>query len=502
MTDNNRKGQDADSFGEEFDFASWSVDGAGEAPKGGDTSDDDAFDADESFTEGRDDPFSEFQMGSGELASSSSQGGFGQQEDDEFFESDEFQGMPMPDAPVAGGDADDEFADVGNPSHASGFSGGHSEGEGDFVDDDPAPRATHGDDEFVDDEFIVSDSVGDEFAEDGGTEDFGTSAEPPVANTTSGGKPGLSRLIFPIAALAGVAAVGYAGYSFVLPMLFGEEAPQVAQAPAPSAAPSLPKALPGMKGGLDIPGSGVPAPKSPLQPTAVELPTSLGGLQPLPGGAGGRPAETVVPSQSQPAPSQPVQRVDVPTLSLPDLPVAAGAGTPPETAPKADPSDDLVGGDRRIGIGALKPTPAVPVKVDPPIVPASPSPPVSAVAETAAIEREIQSLRGDMGAIRREIAALTARLEEIRNGGHATVSAPAVQRPTGLPADVVPPLKPAIVDGVTLKGVSRDVAWVSTGSGVVEVKEGDTIPGAGQVVRFRAYAGDWVLVTTQGLVTR
>jgi len=516
MTDNNRKGQGADSdFDEEFDFANWSVDGAGDPePAKGGGSDDDAFPGEDGFSEGAGDPFSEFQMGGAEPSPpAAGAAGFEQQDDDEFFESDEFEGMPMPDAPVTQGDADDEFADVG--STQSQFD---DEGDAaDFAEDGGQPADGQGeDDEFVDDDVFTGGgaaAAGDEFAEDEADEQAFPEAQPAPA---AAGKSPLSKLIFPAAAVVALGTVGYAGYSFVMPLLGVEETPAtVATTTAQPPVGTMPSALPGLQGGLDVPGAGTVGPKAiqpPQQQAAPAAQPALGGpqqqqLPPAEGvaratnpfGAGVPSAAPVIPAVPA-APAAPAGAPGAPpALALPTLPPLGG--TPSAAALPADTSDDLVGGAERGGIGAMRPAAPAQAPAVPAAVPSAPSGSAQP-ADVAAIERQIADLRGDIGSIRREIAALTSRLEQIRSAPSVPQEGAAPSRASTLPSDVVPPLKPAIVEGVTLKGVSRDVAWVSTGSGVVEVKEGDTIPGAGQVVRFRAYGGDWVLVTTQGLVTR
>ena len=68
--------------------------------------------------------------------------------------------------------------------------------------------------------------------------------------------------------------------------------------------------------------------------------------------------------------------------------------------------------------------------------------------------------------------------------------------------DGMPPLKPKVVQGFALKGVSRGVASVEGRGGVVEVGVGQTIPGVGEVKAIRRYGSDWVVVVGKGVIVQ
>src|SRR3546814_6452953 len=67
-----------------------------------------------------------------------------------------------------------------------------------------------------------------------------------------------------------------------------------------------------------------------------------------------------------------------------------------------------------------------------------------------------------------------------------------------------PPLKPAILNGYVLKGISQAgshvAAWIDTGKGLVKVSSGDKLNEAGVVREVRDTGIGWVVLTTQGLV--
>jgi len=404
--------------------------------------------------------------------------------------------MPTPPTSAAPqGDADEEFADLGGDSAGGdfddsgdvSFDGGSADADGKYTADD-----FEGDDVFSEGGVSQDELTSDEAGED----------QPAQEQAKSGdGKSLISKLV-PLALVAGVGAVGFLGYTQVMPLLFPEEPPPPA-AVAVSDPGTFPKALPGKDGGLPV--SGVPSignppaagalTNSPAQPAAAPLPSQSAG-QPLSpplqgGGAGTLAQQPAIPAQG---------------IKIPDLPATGPAAAPasPAALAAADQTDELVSGPNRGGISAQKSSGE---SVNP-VVPAQAA--VSADAE--AIERrlsglqgDLAGLKGDMDSIRREIASLTSQLNGLRSSRPSVAAGAEPARTVGpapLPQGVVPPLKPAIVEGVTLTGVSRDVAWVRTASGVVTVRAGDEIPGAGQFVRLRPYGSDWVLVTTTGIVTR
>lgn len=67
-------------------------------------------------------------------------------------------------------------------------------------------------------------------------------------------------------------------------------------------------------------------------------------------------------------------------------------------------------------------------------------------------------------------------------------------------ASIAPPAKPMVVQGYYLKGVSRDLAWIDTGNGIIRVGEGQEIEGLGRVRRISRSQDDWIVTTDAGLI--
>ncbi len=68
---------------------------------------------------------------------------------------------------------------------------------------------------------------------------------------------------------------------------------------------------------------------------------------------------------------------------------------------------------------------------------------------------------------------------------------------------VTPPqsvAKPSIVDGWILRDVHRGTAYIEGRMGLIEVDQGDMVPGLGRVDAIRKQDGRWVVVTSKGLI--
>lgn len=414
-------------------------------------------------------------------------GDFGS-DDDNF----EFEDMPDPNKPMAtAGNVDDEFADIAaapaTPARATVAPASSREEPDPFADE--GFETDHGDDsDDFGDEFDHSDEDNDETvtAEDDDlfNADGDDTIEDADENAASGdqrpaaSRSGIMKFAFPIAAVLGVCAIGYAAYSYVTPMIFGSPAPQQhAQTPLPPASANFPTKLPSQ--GLPPPAAqNLPAPMPPPQQAQI------GNSMPIMNPPANAPA--IMPPAAPPVQQpQMAQQIPAPT-GFPGGIVLPDTIQPP--APKASvPEDDLVAGGDRGGIAAMKEA-------------------ASRGSDAGTFEKRFAMLEAQVDGLKKRIDSLTDRIESgtgvasvAKTSNDDTLVAETVK---ALPDDIVPPLKPVVIEGVSLKGVSRDVAWVSTVSGVVEVKEGDNIPNAGDVVKVRSYAGDWIVVTTQGIVVR
>jgi hypothetical protein len=62
------------------------------------------------------------------------------------------------------------------------------------------------------------------------------------------------------------------------------------------------------------------------------------------------------------------------------------------------------------------------------------------------------------------------------------------------------PAKPAVVDGWVVREVHRGTALLEGRMGLIEVDQGDMVPGLGRVEAIRKQDGRWVVLTSKGLV--
>jgi hypothetical protein len=60
--------------------------------------------------------------------------------------------------------------------------------------------------------------------------------------------------------------------------------------------------------------------------------------------------------------------------------------------------------------------------------------------------------------------------------------------------------KPGVLDGWILRDVHRGTAFIEGRMGVIEVDQGDMIPGIGRVDAIKKQDGRWVVVTSKGLI--
>jgi len=470
-------GNGNDGFGQDFDFGTIGL--------GDEESDKSVSNAPEDNPFGDDDVFPT-SFGGGDEDNSESTGA--SEFDDGQGDGFSFVSMPDPTASGAAfgdGDDNDEFADVsGNGDDSEAV----WDGEGDLEDEDSSSFSDDSEDGEVDFKEDENDTEDDGFSfDENETED--DDDELSAQTPSPAGNGGIRRLIFPIAAAAVLGVVVYGGYSVLSPILFGggEPPPQVVAGGTDTpSAPSFPADLPGVSGASTPSGPSAPMlpDRTPPQAPSVELPASLSSRAPDPQVADPAPGtlpQAATPSSLPPAPG-------AGGLTLPELPAPAGDAVRTATIPL---EEELAGGPSRGGIDALRPP------ADAGLQTALDG---SALAKLEALERAIDEIRKELSEVRANVASFNERFSA---AGATNLNPQAVSYvPQSLPEGALPPLKPRIIEEVSLKGVSRDMAWVSTKSGVVEVKEGDSIPGAGTVVSMRTYGGNWFLVTTDGLVIR
>ncbi|MCV9965077.1 hypothetical protein OIU34_24575 [Pararhizobium sp. BT-229] len=472
MPDNNK---DQFDLGSDFDFAAiaeFESDGKGSKPS---EADDDASPEFAEFeTAGSEPDFASF-GGEQEFEDSTPTVDFGSEEfepTEEFAGGADFDfgGPPSPQSvelESLSGNPDEEFGDFG----ADGGFGDDDIPADPYAEDDEAPAKTASRGGSV-----------DPFADD--EQDADQTEEVADAAVKDNTKPGIKHYAG-IAAV--VAVVGYIGYSQVLPMFVSTEEGQVVADTKPLIeSGSLP--------------AGLPPASQPSDETAG-LPQQLPVKEPV--------AEPVAAPVDGSAPAS------LPSLELPgttpvavDTPVTVDAKNPIEITPivapsvetavkidapvKVDPLDEMVGGSDRGGLASMKDDAqeAAPVK----------EAPVVASADIAALASRLDEVVKRIETIEQKVASFGASFE-----GNGEIKTPVTsEKPAVLPAaadgGVSAPLKPPIIENVVLRGVSRDIAWIATGKGVVEVKVGDSIEDAGVVESFQNYRGRWIAVTDKGII--
>ena len=400
--------------------------------------------------------------------------------------------------------------------------GGHDDVVGSFGDDDDQAEIPKGslyredpDDAADADEIDQSLSM-----DDGADADEGAGGD-----EEEDGKPSLvdrlKRLAIPVAAVAAIGGAGYVGWGFLSPMLSGSGD----AVPIQTAAPIVPKQ----------PAGGLPA----FPPTAQAqqrpaLPGSAGSLPALPG-------QQPLAVAQQPVPPRPVG-----PPALPQAPVLPQASAPllqpTQSYPAAPAPPQQAAAVQPVLPG---PAPADPVRAAAPVVPslggglngrnALPGDieaKLAAIATDVALLRSRQEdaarsaqsdrdeLRGRLGEVERRLGdarrppAAQAEREEAkprrvereapaeRPARSARRDEPRAAYQVASADDGMPPLKPKVVQGFALKGVSRGVASVEGRGGVVEVGVGQTIPGVGEVKAIRRYGSDWVVVVGKGVIVQ
>lgn len=307
------------------------------------------------------------------------------------------------------------------------------------------------------------------------------------APAAEGKKPLLSKLILPV----GIGSIVVVGGFILWSSLMSSTAPApavVADTPAVTQ-PQFPTTLPSQETAqapvTTAPSAGSEvASNPPMKQTnePKELTFDLPGT-PTTDTDIGAPVET-------PAVTPPVAT----TLPATTLPGTAVAGTDlPSTTPS---------------VGQVKET--APVAVQP--VAGSDLPAAKDIA-----------LKSDLKDVLDRLASLEAKVDDLADSFSAKVDAPAtpavpsqtqsndVSAGSGLNSNALPvasidniepPLKPIVIKGLTLVGVSGDTAWVNTGKDVISVKKSDALPNGGKVEDIRQYRGDWVLIATDGIVLR
>jgi hypothetical protein len=299
-----------------------------------------------------------------------------------------------------------------------------------------------------------------------------------AAPAATGQKSLLSKLILPVGIGAVVLVGGFIGYTSLL----SSTAPApvvVAQAPAVTET-QFPNVLPPQE------TAQAPVTATPSVNSTVVNP-------PLKETTGPQELTFDLPGDTSSDVTQPV--------GVPVVDTTAVATPPVETIPTTELS---------IPTPAKELTPATSVAVRPAV-------------DTSLPAAEDIALKSDLKDVLDRLASLETKVDDLADSFSAKVATPVlpvlpVQTPaadvsagSGLNSNALPvasidnidpPLKPIVIKGLTLVGVSGDTAWVNTGKDVISVKKSDALPNGGKVEDIRQYRGDWVLVATDGIVLR
>lgn len=356
----------------------------------------------------------------------------------------------------------------GDPEQEFGDFGGSTSG---FTSEEDAPIDVYAEDEnqAADSSFV------DAFAEETG--DITEETDETESTPRESSKLGIKQYAG-IAAAIGV--VGFIGYSQVLPMFISQGSePIVADNSLVVPDNAFPTNLPAMPTNVE--------PEQTKSPVVAQLPAELPGSE---NGQNNLPSLTLpgadVPTEQPVAVDNPINLDAQPPLELP----SADASLTEE--PKGDPLDDLVGDSDRGGIVSMK---------------GSDAQHVSTTDSQAASNVELAAITARLDEVVKRIEAIEDRVASLSssNGIQSEIGTPVTaSKPASLPGvsgdGVLAPLKPQIIERVVLRGVSRDIAWISTDGGVVEVKVGDSIPDAGVIESFQNYRGRWIAVTDKGII--
>ena len=98
-------------------------------------------------------------------------------------------------------------------------------------------------------------------------------------------------------------------------------------------------------------------------------------------------------------------------------------------------------------------------------------------------------------------AKLNKAVESIERIARAEAAA-SLKDVTGSVAPAQPvAAKPAGLEGWVLRDVHRGTAFLEGRNGVVEVEQGDLVPGLGRIDAIRKQDGRWTVVTSKGTIT-
>ena len=125
---------------------------------------------------------------------------------------------------------------------------------------------------------------------------------------------------------------------------------------------------------------------------------------------------------------------------------------------------------------------------------------VQSRVELAALKLSIDSANRNTAAQLSRMAKLTKAVDTLERLSRGEASSKDVTGSLASPASGLNQSKPAVVDGWVVRDVYRGTALIEGRMGVIEVDQGDVVPGLGRVDAIRKQDGRWVVVTPKGLI--
>lgn len=422
--------------------------------------------------------------------------GFGDSDEngeDNFFSSGDaedsgfgFDSMPSPesvDIDSMTGDAEEEFGDFGDSDSSSDSSDVFADGEIENM----ASEVYDSEEDVTDDDYgLESESEDyDPFDELDDIEDDALAS----ANVAAASSKGISSVVKYGAIGILVVGVGFVGYTSVLPMFMPGPSVVVAQNEAVPVGNNFPTSLPSLPVEVATPVITSPTPVIPqmvIEP--IDQPGSPSVLSPLDMGS-----------------NVSVSTQNLPTVVL-SIPESAQSTpvfvSPTENAPAVVlPIDEIVGGPRG-GVDAMK----------------------KDVMMSGS--KEFDDLSGKIDDVILRLSKMEAKVSSFEASFNMQVGMPngdpmkfgiapsmagqTTFSPIDMPSDslvmstsmvdIMPPLKPEIMDGVVLRGVAGNTGWIGVNGDVVKVEIGGVIANAGTVESFQNYRGRWIAVTDKGII--
>lgn len=130
----------------------------------------------------------------------------------------------------------------------------------------------------------------------------------------------------------------------------------------------------------------------------------------------------------------------------------------------------------------------------PQVAPAAAKPDAATIDRINRLEEQLRAVTSSRSELEQRAKGLEDRLGALEARGVSQMPKPATEVP----------LKPEVLPGWALRGVSRGVAWVQAPSGsTLQVKAGDVLPDNGGIVKqVSKYEKDFIVITDRGVIVQ